>query len=606
MNKKAVIVLAYSNDHDAYLDMVVRERKNVYNQLRPYDDKDYVKVEKAEHASIDDFFQIFQRYKDQIVIFHYGGHASGSHLQLEGNAGAVESANAEGLAAMIGAQKNLQLVFLNGCATQGQVENLLANGVKSVIATSVAINDTKATEFAEQFYRALAGQNTINNAFESAKSFLKTKYSQDNIVKKKGLKLKRRADGSSQELPWGLYTEDEATLEWKLPKMSHTKVAIRDSGGFKGKKPQLNAKFIKTLFAEMAPYNENIQFLLEQAKKTGKADIRRVRQEIVDSFPAPIGEQLRKLFAGNEIKVQRLKQLCRTYDITSQLLCFTMLTQLWDTKNNKETDFKIDDDELVGFNSFLSLHQENQHTFDFAEMMTSIYNIFDQNNIDLFVPELKGFVLSLKEGGALYQPNLFMMEMKKEVLTKIAADELTSFCLQAESHLTKIMKQCAFFSKYKLLTIKSIEIVKKRHTKATYKLQNVMLDRVTAGVLDDILEKDVYTDDRSVILVRSIEEMENYLNLSPFVIDENALTGNEKSKLYFYAFKEDDKYIYTFIDNGAERLDIDETNFEEIHEQMEKFQKAIFNSKDDLVNIDEEIDMDFFDEEEEDDFGFDF
>jgi hypothetical protein len=508
---------------------------------------------------------------------------------------------------LIGAQKNLQLVFLNGCATYGQVEKLLASGVKSVIATSVAINDTKATEFAEQFYRALAGQYSIGRSFETAKAFLKTKYAnQEQVVKRKGLKLKRKKEGGgSNELPWGLYTEDETTLEWKLPTMSHSKVAIRGGGGFKGKKVQLNAKFIKTLFTEMAPYNDNIQFLLDQAKKKGKADIRRVRQEIVDSFPAPIGEQLRKLFASNEIELKRLKQLCHAYDVTSQLLCFTMLTQLWDTKMNKETDFKIDDDELVGFNSFLSLNQDNQHEFDYAEMMTSIYNIFEQNNIELFVSELKDFVLALKEGGKLYEPNLFMMEMKKELTQKISVDELTSFCLQAEAHLTKIMKQCAFFSKYKLITIKNIEIVKKRHAKATYKLQNVMLDRVTAGVLDDVLEKDVYTDDRSVILVKSVDNIGEYLNLTPFVIDENALTGNEKSKLYFYSFKDDDNYVYTFIDNVDETLEISETNFEEVFEQMETFQKAIFNSEDELVDIDEEMDLDFFDDDDDDDDGFD-
>ena len=50
MSKKPVIVLAYSNDHDAYLDMIVRERKNVYKTLRAYHDKDYIQVEKAEHT----------------------------------------------------------------------------------------------------------------------------------------------------------------------------------------------------------------------------------------------------------------------------------------------------------------------------------------------------------------------------------------------------------------------------------------------------------------------------------------------------------------------------------------------------------------------------
>jgi hypothetical protein len=601
MSEKPVIVLAYSNDHDAYLDMVVRERKNVYNTLRPYHDKDYVQVEKAEHTSIDDFFEIFSRYKSRVAIFHYGGHASGSGLQLEGAGGAVETADSKGLAQLMGQQENLQLVFLNGCATRGQVEALLEAGVKAVIATAVAINDVKATEFAEQFYRGLAGQASIEKAFNIAKSFIATKYASAKQIKKsKGLKLKKKGDGAPEELPWGLYTDDESTLQWKLPTMAHNKLIVR-GGGFQGKKIQLNVKFIQTLFKVLAPLNDNIQFLLEQAKKKKKMDIRRVRQEIVDSYPAPVGEQLRKLFASNDINVTRLKQLVHSYDVTAQLLCFTMLSQLWDCKMNQDINFVIEEEDLVGFNSFMSMSSESQPTFDYAEMMDSIYHTFTQNNIEPFITELGDFVKNLKEGGSLYEPNLFMMEMKKELANGISADELESFCLQAEAQLTKIMKECAFFISYKLITIKHIEIVKKRHAPAMYKLNNVMLDRVTAGVLDDVMELGTYTDDRSVILVRNTESMEDYLNITPFVLDENALTGNEKSKLYFYAYKEEEKYVYQFIDNSEEKLEISEENFDDINEQMGNFQQSIFNTEDELIDIDDDIDMDFFDDEDDDD-----
>jgi hypothetical protein len=605
MSEKPVIVLAYSNDHDAYLDMVVRERKNVYNTLRPYHDKDYIQVEKAEHTSIDDFFEIFGRYQNRVAIFHYGGHASGSGLQLEGAGGAVETASAGGLAQLMGQQKNLQLVFLNGCATRGQVEALLEAGVKAVIATAVAINDVKATEFAEQFYRALAGQASIEKAFNTAKSFIATKYASAKEIKKsKGLKLKKKENGAAEELPWGLYTDDESTLEWKLPTMAHNKLIVR-GGGFQGKKIQLNVKFIQTLFKALAPLNDNIQFLLEQAKKKKKMDIRRVRQEIVDSYPAPVGEQLRKLFASNEINVTRLKQLVHSYDVTAQLLCFTMLSQLWDCKMNQELNFLIEEEDLVGFNSFMSISSESQPTFDYANMMNSIYHIFTQNNIAPFITELGDFVKNLNEGGSLYEPNLFMMEMKKELVKGVSAEELESFCLQAEAQLTKIMKECAFFVSYKLITIKHIEIIKKRHESAMYKLNNVMLDRVTAGVLDDVMELGTYTDDRSVIFVRNTENMEDYLNVTPFVVDENALTGNEKSKLYFYAYKEDEKYIYQFIDNSAEKLEISEETFDDINNQMNNFQKSIFDKEGELIDIEDEVDMDFFDDDDDDDeFGF--
>ena len=340
MSKKPVIVLAYSNDHDAYLDMIIRERKNVYKTLSAYHDEDYVQVEKSEHTSIDDFFEIFERYNNRVAILHYGGHASGSHLQLEGATGS-ENASADGLSQLMGLQKGLQLVFLNGCATYGQVESLLDAGVKSVIATSVAINDVKATEFAEQFYRALAKKASIGQAFRVAKAFLTTKYNDNSLkeVKKtKGLKLKRtkKKENSASEMPWGLYTRDESSLKWKLPRMAHNELIVRGSSGGATKKVELNKKFIQTLFKTLSKYNEDVQDLLARAKKKGKMEFRLVRQAIVDSYPAPIGEQLRKLFAGDEIKEERLRQLVRTYDVTLRLLTFSMFSQLWDAKEEIE------------------------------------------------------------------------------------------------------------------------------------------------------------------------------------------------------------------------------------------------------------------------------
>ena len=608
MSKKPVIVLAYSNDHDAYLDMIVRERRNVYKTLSPYHDKDYIQVEKAEHTSIDDFFEIFDRYNDRISIFHYGGHASGSHLQLEGASGS-ENANAEGLSQLMGLQEGLQLVFLNGCATYGQVEALLDAGVKSVIATSIAINDVKATEFAEQFYRALAKKASIGKAFRVAKAFLATKYNDNSITetkKKKGLKLKRKPkkENSASEMPWGLYTRDETSLNWKLPTMAHNKLIVRGGSGGTGgaKNAQLNKLFISKIFKALSDYNDEIQLLLARAKQKGKMDIRLVRQAIVDSYPAPIGEQLRKLLAGNVINEERLKQLVRTYDVTLRLLTFSMFSQLWDAKADIE-DFNIDEEEVVNFNGFLSLNEENYMSYDYAELMDAVASIFNRNEIPFFVEQMSDFNTALQEGGKLHEAHKFMMEMKEELQNGVSASELTSFCMQAETKLTQIMSACTFFVSYKLITIKQIEIDKKRHQPIKYKLNNVVLDRVTAGVLDDVLEVDVYTDDRSVILVKNIENVGDYLNLTPFIIDKNALTGDDKSKIFYYSYTDGDLYHYHFIDKEDEALEISAEVYDEIYSQMNQFQETVFATEEEL-SFDDDDDMDFSFDDDEDDDGF--
>jgi class 3 adenylate cyclase/tetratricopeptide (TPR) repeat protein len=217
---KPVIVLAFSNDRDKYLDMINRERKNIFKALQHYDDEEFIQVRKVESTSVEDIFDLFNHYQDQVAIFHYGGHADGTHLQLETTAGESQLANAMGLAQLMGQQKGLQLVFLNGCATLNQVELLLSLGVRAVIATSVAIDDEMAVEFAEQFYKTLAEQASIQKAFETARAFITTRYGPSReIIMHRDLSWKGKKKAADKEVSWGLYINENSpeVLDWKLP-----------------------------------------------------------------------------------------------------------------------------------------------------------------------------------------------------------------------------------------------------------------------------------------------------------------------------------------------------------------------------------------------------
>ena len=108
--KKPVIILTFANDSDDYLDMITRERKNIFKILQNHHDEGFVQVHKEENTSVEDIFELFNRYPEQIAIFHYGGHANGTHLQLETSAGESQPADAIGLAQLMGQQKQLQLL----------------------------------------------------------------------------------------------------------------------------------------------------------------------------------------------------------------------------------------------------------------------------------------------------------------------------------------------------------------------------------------------------------------------------------------------------------------------------------------------------------------
>ena len=107
-----------------------------------------------EKASLERIYSVFQKYRDRIALFHFGGHADGDRLLLQ-SAFEPRPAYADGLATLLGQQRGLKLVFLNGCSTRPQVKRLLDAGVPAVIATARPIDDHVATEFAMAFYQAL-------------------------------------------------------------------------------------------------------------------------------------------------------------------------------------------------------------------------------------------------------------------------------------------------------------------------------------------------------------------------------------------------------------------------------------------------------------------
>ena len=161
MPNQPVILLTFSNDEDAHLDMLKSESHAVYDALEDVHNENLVEVKREESANLEIIADRLNKYQESIFVYHYSGHASGQHIGLEGG-----SANAGGIAKLLAGAPNIQLVVLNGCASFGQVEELLELGIKAVIATTTAIGDTKAKEFSEQFYKALGEYKNIQQSLQ--------------------------------------------------------------------------------------------------------------------------------------------------------------------------------------------------------------------------------------------------------------------------------------------------------------------------------------------------------------------------------------------------------------------------------------------------------
>lgn len=207
-----LIYLAFANDQDRHLDLLKEESRNIFNTLEATERKGLVRILREESAEIDDISQTLIRHTEDLVMFHFAGHADGAHLDLEGGEG-----HAKGLAHLLAQQQALKLVFLNGCSTLGQVKGLVDAGVKAVIATSVSIQDRKAMEFATSFYSALVEGRTIEQAFELANGALSTRYGEELDIQ---FRDRIPMETKEETFPWGLYLHPEyreEVLSYRLP-----------------------------------------------------------------------------------------------------------------------------------------------------------------------------------------------------------------------------------------------------------------------------------------------------------------------------------------------------------------------------------------------------
>ena len=206
---RPILFFAFANDQAGSL-ALGKEERLIREYLIPLHNDNKIDYRSIGQTILQDIYTTFNQSSNNIYIFHYGGHSTDQLLQLSG-----DNAQADQLAILLGASQNLQLVFLNGCANEAQVQALLDNGVPAVIATNRPIVDTQATQFAQYFYAGLAGGRTIEQAFQVAVSQHNHQEQRVNI-QFRGLDLKLNEE---RPFPWGLYASNKQALDWDINKI---------------------------------------------------------------------------------------------------------------------------------------------------------------------------------------------------------------------------------------------------------------------------------------------------------------------------------------------------------------------------------------------------
>jgi hypothetical protein len=544
MNERPVLLFTFANQQDAYLPKLKEESETLNDVFSALHDKGLVEVQREESVTVDQLSKSLVRFRDRIALFHYGGHAEGERLHFEGGGG-----NAEGIAQLLGQLPKLQVVFLNGCSTQPQVDQLLAAGVKAVIATAVPIDDSKAVEFARFFYMSLAYHNSVQDAFNFAVGSLRNKYGGlfRAVIVRKGEAAPANPQ-QTQFMPWALFlNSDAAVLDYRLPHQVYTPPA-----------PPTNYavnEYILSILDAMLEADPKLEEAL--VRSDGEPiDEREELAMVIENFPWPIGAQLRLLATKDEgmdtTSVERVKQLVSTYIVTGQFLFYTVLSLIWESKRHKEFRIKS------SITNALFLDDRSLQSFNFFEQMVQGVELLNSEGVALTVPELKDFAEKFNKDPELSGACQYMESLRYRIQQQDWAkieQEKYSLCANGEKYLSVILSALAFLVNYDLITIRDIYVENYRYMKAKF---NHYIGRLNVKVGDLTIGRsptrprsfEDFANNSSVILTSDMNDLSKFLNLSPFIIDKNAFgTGMTEDKateqqLYMYACRQENEFKY--------------------------------------------------------------
>lgn len=541
----SLLFFAYANQINDPLPALREEDDQVYSLLsRRIASRDFA-IHRDSYATLPKIAEYLIRYRDQLVLFHFSGHAGRDILLLEDG-----QAGAEGIADLLGLCPQLKLVVLNGCATRGQAGRLLQlPNAPAVIATSAPVGDLTAKQFAISFYQAISEQNaTVEEAFQSGlAAALAASVGAIEADNARGLNLR----GAATDALWGLQVPDTAPLakNWKLPRPTIQDIAVAGA-------VQPNQLLLKSLLESLAPYDEKVReaakpktpALIIPGQSAKTTDDRERKNAILQCLPFPLSVHLQKLMAKrragmeshdfyDEFTQKRFEQLIHTYHAVVELPAFILLSQYWDILENLQQKPPADEIVIQQIKDYLKTPMNQRLRSLYFPLLKSLIRYFQQHNIPLFIEELAALPL---DAGSDYANACAALQLQKERPGVPADGNWTLACIEAEEQLAVVLKNLSFLAAYSLISVRNIDVLRNRQMRKPNYLHRLvrLVQYLSEDPAEDVELLDNFLDNASVLLMKKTAEYSGsrYINLTPFVIDENAyIEKSDDHKLYYYS-----------------------------------------------------------------------
>ncbi len=568
------IFLVYANNKDRPLPTLREEDDKLFELLSQREQKEHFKLHRDSYITTRKLGRYLNQYRDEIILFHYSGHADRDQLFLED-----KPAMARGVANFLAKCPNLKLVVLNGCSTQGQVRRLLDLETKPVvIATNAPVGDHSATLFSISFYEQFCMQEkTVKESFDIALN--QVQLSEKDVSVTKGVGIQTNRSGENEAV-WGLFPQEGVRLNWKIP----TQVMEMQTSSFVP-----NRILIQKLLTAFAPFYERADKVLKKGEAAAEAD---KIKAILEPLALPISEHLRKLMTPEQIGSAhkffdrlgsgRLNQIGIAYSAIIELIAFILLADLWDFRANKRS-IVLSEEQSKDLKYFFSLSYDDRQSYNFPKLIQKLRDILAQNKAKLFVEEIALLPKFDDPSNELGAATADLEDLKNRSVDRLDENEIRRQCIKGEEMLATLFSRLAFITQYNIRSVKSIDVYKYRHSaKPSYSHKVVKLIQTFINKLQEDQEERpeiMYT--ASVCLLKNGEK--GYLNLSPFVIDQNAFDETaELAKLHYFEVYEKDtdsfafKHIYKPEEFSLETA-ADKKTYQMIKEQFDAFTRLLFN-----------------------------
>jgi len=265
-------------------------------------------------------------------------------------------------------------------------------------------------------------------------------------------------------------------------------------------------------------------------------------------------------------QLRRLFYIMEAFQNSLRYLCYIQVAQVFRPDNlfpcSKVTEL-------------LRLSKNDYHQFDFPELLYQATSILDETHA--FVPEITELTQNIKANDDKLEDTIRFMCTSRKILidTKLKdVKNLESLLERTLNELTHWLCRLAFLAKYRLISVKEISVENRLRTKqkiqfihqygelhGVYSAEKSSMDHYTTRTIND-----VFTYNQSVLLLKApnvdtglskISDPQNYLSLSPLVIDKNVFATKVTTtpSVYYYTGRSENQYIFA---NYRDELNLEE------------------------------------------------